>query len=250
MNEIFYSMIFKRKSFHIFRNIESDKISTKELNLIAEKFKQFTPLIDNIKIELKIVKSEESNSKRGEEYCLLLYSEKKDNYLQNIGYIGEQLDLYLVSQNIGTLWYGIGKTSEMKYKELDFVIMILIKKVPNDKLRECMYKSKRKELTEIWKNNNYLEIANIVRFAPSACNTQPWIVESNEKSLEIYRYKKEGKRGIMPTNLVTYYNKIDIGIFLLFLDVCLNHNNIKYKRELFKDDSIHEKTLFAKYIIN
>ena len=29
--------------------------------------------------------------KRGEEYCILLYSEKKDNYLQNIGYIGEQL---------------------------------------------------------------------------------------------------------------------------------------------------------------
>ena len=46
----------------------------------------------------------------------LLYSEKKDNYLQNIGYIGEQLDLYLVSKNIGTLWFGIGKVKE---KQLD-----------------------------------------------------------------------------------------------------------------------------------
>ena len=40
------------------------------------------------------------------EYChilvdtKLLYSEKKDNYLQNIGYLGEQLDLYLTSLNI------------------------------------------------------------------------------------------------------------------------------------------------------
>lgn len=34
---------------------------------------------------------------------------KNDNYLQNVGYLGEQLDLYLVSKNIGTLWFGIGK---------------------------------------------------------------------------------------------------------------------------------------------
>ena len=33
-------------------------------------------------------------------------------YLQNIGYLGEQLDLYLVSKNIGTLWFGIGKVEE------------------------------------------------------------------------------------------------------------------------------------------
>ena len=38
----------------------------------------------------------------------MFYSENKDNYLTN-GYLGEILDLYLVSQNIGTLWYGLGK---------------------------------------------------------------------------------------------------------------------------------------------
>lgn len=31
----------------------------------------------------------------------------------------------------------------------------------------------------IWNGDNYLNIANIIRFAPSACNTQPWIVDSN-----------------------------------------------------------------------
>ena len=33
--------------------------------------------------------------KRGQEYCILFYSEKKENYLQNIGYLGEQLDFIL-----------------------------------------------------------------------------------------------------------------------------------------------------------
>ena len=123
---------------------------------------------------------------------------KKDNYLQSIGYLGEQLDLYLVSKNIGTLWFGIGKVEENKLDGLDFVIMIAIAKVDNeDKFRKDMFKSKRKELSEIWKGDSYLDIANIVRFAPSACSTQPWKVESLDNELKVYRYRREGKRGII-----------------------------------------------------
>ena len=104
---------------------------------------------------------------------------KNDNYLQNVGYLGEQLDLYLVSKNIGTLWFGIGKAEEQQLDGLDFVIMIAIAKIDSeDKFRKDMFKSKRKELSEIWYGDNYLDIANIVRFAPSDCNTQPWIVET------------------------------------------------------------------------
>ena len=181
----------------------------------------------------------------------MLYSEKKDNYLQNIGYLGEQLDLYLVSKNIGTLWFGIGKVEEKQIDGLDFVIMIAIAKVDSpSKFRKDMYKSKRKELSEIWNGDNYLDIANIVRFAPSACNTQPWIVDSNKNELNIYRYRKEGKRGIMPKDMVIYYNQIDIGIFLCFLELCLNKNNLIFDRQLFVEKNLEsEKSLIAKYLI-
>ena len=249
MEELLYQMIFKRKSFHLFRDVGEEKISKEELKDIEEKFKTFKPLIKDIKIDIKIVKEEETTCKRGAEYCILLYSEKKDNYLQNIGYIGEQLDLYLASLNIGALWFGIGKIEEIKYNDLDFVIMLAIRKVSEDKFRKDMFKSKRKSLDEIWIGENYLDIANIVRFAPSACNTQPWIVESSKDKLNIYRYKKPGKRGIMPIDKVIYYNKIDIGIFLLFIDLCLIQENISYEREIFIDeleDDI-EKTLIATY---
>ena len=95
------------------------------------------------------------------------------------------------------------------------------------KFRKDMYKSKRKELSEIWNGDYYLDIANIVRFTPSACNTQPWIVDSSENELKVHRYRKPGKRGIMPIDMVKHYNQIDIGIFLCFLELCLNKNNIK-----------------------
>ena len=238
MNKDLYEMIFKRKSFHLFRNIGNKHITEKELKDIEKEFSKLKPLVDDIKIKIKIEKKK--SILRGQEYCILFYSEKKDNYLQNIGYIGEQLDLYLVSKNIGTLWFGIGKPDEQQLDGLDFVIMIAISKVDSpDKFRKDMYKSKRKELSEIWSGDNYLDIANIVRFTPSACNTQPWKVESSEKEIKVYRYRKEGKRGIMPKDRVIYYNQIDIGIFLCFLELCLEHNNINYNKELFSEED-HE----------
>ena len=250
MNNELYDMIFKRKSFHLFRNIGKEHITNDELKNIEEYFSKLKPLVDDIKVKIKIVK-EGATCRRGQEYCILFYSEKKENYLQNIGYLGEQLDLYLVSKNIGTLWFGIGKVDEKQYDGLDYVIMIAIAKVDSaEKFRKDMYKSKRKELQEIWNGENYLNIANIVRFAPSACNTQPWIVESSEKKLKVYRYRKQGKRGIMPKDKVIYYNQIDIGIFLCFLELCLEQNNIKYNRNLFiEENHEEEKNLTAIYEI-
>ena len=251
MNDNLYDMIFKRKSFHLFRNIGNEHITEQELKDIENEFNNVKPLVDDIKVKMKIVK-DSTTCKRGQEYCILLYSEKKDNYLQNIGYIGEQLDLYLVSKNIGTLWFGIGKVKEKQLDGLDFVIMIAIAKVDDEtKFRKDMYKSKRKELAEIWNGDYYFDIANIVRFTPSACNTQPWLVESYEKELKVYRYRKPGKRGIMPIDMVKHYNQIDIGIFLCFVELCLNKNNIKFERTLYVEENVNnEKNLTATYKLN
>ncbi len=250
--QLFYEMIFKRKSFHTFKNMGEEKITPEELQDIEEVFPTFVPLVEDIKTAMKIVPAGETTCKREQEYCILLYSEIADNYVQNIGYIGEQLDLYLASKNIGTLWFGFGKTEEVKYNGLNFVIMIAIKKVPRDKFRKDMFKSKRKALQDIWQGEFADNIGNIVRFAPSSCNTQPWKVVSSAGKLEVYRYKQPGKRGMMPVNRVTHSNRIDIGIFLLFVELCLRHEGITYDRIL-HSDSVEgdemEMTLMAEYYI-
>ncbi len=235
MDETLYQMIFKRKSFHLFRNTGDQPITKEELQDIENAYKKCIPLYPDIHTEIRIVPAEETTCKRGEEYCILLYSEKKDNYLQNIGYLGEQLDLYLVSRNIGTLWYGIGKTDEISYHDLSFVIMIAIKKIESEtSFRKDMFKSKRKPIEEIWEGAGITGVTEVVRFTPSACNTQPWLVK-NEKDISVYRYKKTGKRGIMPADKVSYYNRIDIGIFLCFMELCFQKEGIKYNRKLFTD---------------
>lgn len=241
-----YKQIFKRKSFHIFKN--TGIITVDEIKALEAFIKTIKPLNEDIKTEICIVPESETTCKRGGEYCILFYSETKDEYLRNIGYLGEQIDLYLASQNIGALWFGIGKPQNMQMNGLDFVIMIAMAKMPEDKFRKDMFKSKRKNLEEIW-HGNTMNIAQIVRFTPSACNTQPWIVENTGNELMIYRFKKPGKRGIMPADKVRYYNKIDMGIFLFMIETCLEHENYIYEKVLFEDasdDSI-EKTLIAKY---
>ncbi len=248
MNNIFYEMIYKRKSFHIFRNIGDASISEDELDDIRKAYSEFIRLIPEIRTAIRIIPEEQTTCKRGGEYCILLYSEKKDGYLQNIGYLGEQLDLYLVSRNIGTLWFGIGKTEEESYEGMEFVIMFSVHKICDDsKYRKDMFKSKRKSVEEIWEGEQISGVSDIVRFAPSACNSQPWLVK-NEDGLSIYRYKKPGKRGIMPADKVSFYNCIDIGIFICFMDICLEHSGIEFERILYPDaGEDKEYVLNAKY---
>ena len=237
MDPDLYPMIYKRKSFHLFRNAGSDRISAEELEDIKAAYSGFEALYPDIRTAIRIVPAKQVNFKRDAEYCIMIYSEKKDNYLMNAGYLGEQLDLYLVSRNIGSLWFGIGKPDEPSIDGLDYVIMIAIHKIGDETMfRKDMFKSKRKALSEEWEGET-LGIAEIARFAPSACNTQPWYVKNEGAMLTVFRYKKAGKRGIMPAAAVAYYNRIDIGIYLCFLELCMREKGIGFSRELFLDDA-------------
>ncbi len=244
-------MIFKRKSFHIFRNTGNEKITNDEIENIKKAYLKFNSLNPDIRTAIKIVPADEADCNRGAEFCILMFSEIKDGYLQNIGYLGEQLDLYLVSKNIGTLWFGIGKPESKTFDGMDFVIMIAMRKISDEKkYRKDMFKSKRKPLSEIWKGDRLTGITEIAGFAPSACNSQPWFVINENGKLSVFRYKKEGKRGIMPADKVSYYNRIDIGIFLCFLDICLTHNGIDYEKKLYSDyGGDNELTLNAEYTL-
>lgn len=236
MKEQYYEAIFKRKSFHLFRNVGADQISSEELAGIEAAYAGFEVLYPDIRTAIRIVPAEKVNFKRDAEYCILIYSEKKENYLMNAGYIGQQLDLFLVAHNIGSLWFGVGRPDEPQYDGLDYVIMIAVRKVNDEtKFRKDMFKAKRKPLSEVWSGDD-LGVANIARFAPSACNSQPWYVENKNGALTVYRYKKLGKIGIMPAAAVSYYNRIDIGIYLCILEICLQKNGITYERALFPDD--------------
>lgn len=52
----------------------------------------------------------------------------------------------------------------------------------------------------------------------------------------------------MPAEKVSFYNRIDMGIFLCFMDICLAHSGIDFVRTLYPDTGEdQEYVLNAKY---
>lgn len=55
----------------------------------------------------------------------------------------------------------------------------------------------------------------------------------------------------MPVDKVSFYNQIDMGIYLYFLELCLLHERISFQLELKHDKGLdEEKTLYAVYQIS
>lgn len=241
----FYEMIFKRKSFHVFKEVIP--LQQEELKEIESFFGEITPLIPEIKVEFRLVPKEETSCKKGE-YCILIYSEFKCDFLQNVGYMGEQLDLWLASKNIGVCWYGLGKTQDKKYNDLDFAIMLAIGKTNEQYFRKDYRKAKRRATDEISGGADKSvvdDVMNVIKFSPSACNSQPWFLEFEEKSIKLYRTR--GKKGIVPFDKMAVINRVDVGIIALFLEIYLQHHGYNYTKEISSDTpQEHEKALSEK----
>ena len=148
----------------------------------------------------------------------------------NVGYALEQLDLWMASQNIGVCWYGMGRTAEQKHEGLDYVIMLAFGKGHLAEFRKDYTKAKRKELELVWRGAHFLDVANVVRYAPSACNSQPWRVFCEQGAIEIYRSTQV--QSMIPQDKRPYYSSIDMGIFLCFMDITLKNKGYKFKRIL------------------
>ena len=222
-----FSYLDKRKSF---RNFDPNlSVSSEELDMISQYLDSIIGLNPTIKTAHKIVKASETSAKFGE-YCLLFYSESHSQQLLNAGYILEILDLYMASINIGACWYGLARTKEKTYQNLEYVIMLAFGKVDLIEFRQSRSDYKRKLLTELWEGDFNQTIKELTILAPSACNSQPWRFKSSSSRIDIYR--KQSIKTIMPLGIRSHYNMIDMGIVIAFLIISLNQYQYHYKIEL------------------
>lgn len=230
---LLYSLMQKRKSFHTFK--ENRKLNDRELAQIESLFTSVEPLDNNCQLAFRLVDKAQTSCGRGE-YCILVYSNKAKNYLLNVGYAVEQLDLLLTALDIGVCWYGMGRTQLKTYKDLEFVTMLNIQKVEKEEFRPFIEKTTRKTVEEIWQGDKMEAVSNIVRFAPSACNTQPWRVLKEGNSLTVTM--NISNKCIIPVARRPFFAHLDCGIFLLFLELCLRYSGFSFTRELVDGDNL------------
>lgn len=240
-----YDMIFKRKSMRKFD--ETLFLTEEELTEIKQETEKLIPLINDIRVKFEIVKKTNTTAKRGE-YCLLMYSEKKPHYLLNAGYLLEQMDLFFASRDIGVCWYAVAKPKEVQVQGLDYVIMLAFGKSRQQDFRNDVAQFKRKSREEIWQGDFDSGVTEAVRLAPSACNTQPWRIVSDNDYIKLYRSTMI--KSFIPASKLPYYNSIDMGICLFFLEIAMSQKNYGFDRTLISEaDSNLELLEIATYSI-
>lgn len=224
MNNIVNQEYFYKRKSH--RKFSTSLLTKEELSFVNEAFNIAEPLIKDIKVASLIVKKEETSVSRGE-YCLLVYSEKKDYYLENVGYIISQVDLILQQNNIGVCFLGMGRTKLKEYEGLGFCTMLNFGAMLENSLRNSINDFKRNEPS----SELPYEIALKASLAPSACNSQPWNIKKDGKNIIVTRGC--GNPSIMRGEIKTFFNKIDMGIYLYYLKssipnslICIDNSTI------------------------
>ena len=230
------------------RNYSEEKLSLQELATVEEYLRQVQPLVPEIAVEFEIVPCADTNCKFNAEYCLVVYSEEKNLWLANVGYMLEQWDLYLSTLNVGVCWYGMGKVEESERNGLKYAIMLAFGKCDEEDFRKSSDEFKRKKVSSFWKNMSDGRVGEIVRLAPSAVNSQPWRVEQEGNTLRVFREK--GKTPVLSNVLFKRWNKVDIGIFLAFLEIALESQGYTFERELHPDTDDKKSVLTATYTIS
>ncbi len=237
--------IYKRRSMRNFD--ENRRLTAAELQQVTDKLHSLTPLCADIAVDFEIVPCAQTNCKFNAEYCVLCYSESKPFYLENIGYMLEQWDLYCALLNIGVCWYGMGKVKQTQKDGKVFVIMLCFGKSSVNDFRLTTEEFNRKSAKEIWNNSTLPQVAEICRLAPSAVNSQPWRVEQLGDTVKVYR--KLSDNLLLARHLFKYFNKIDIGIFLTYLEIGLESVGSGYFRTLHPDVSGAKNVLTATYTL-
>lgn len=204
--------IYKRRSI---RKYDDNPLEQETLDEIREFIGDIPVLNPDIKWSYEIVgpKNVKTLMRWKAPHYLLIFSEPKQNYLQNIGFIFQQVDLFLQSKGIGACWIGAGspKNYENPNPEHEFVIMLAFGN-PVGEIYRNMDQFKRKNLDEI--SDIADERLIPARLAPSAANSQTWYFKHNDDgSYDIYR----NRRRLNLNSRMVNWNKIDIGIALAHL---------------------------------
>ena len=219
--------IYLRKSCRKYSDDEMD------MDLIHDFMSSVKALDDEISYDYEIFARNQVNilTRWSAPYYLALYSDKVDGYGENLGFVFQQLSLYLQSIGIGSCWVGMASP---KSKKSNFVIMISFGK--SDDISRDITQFKRKGLGEI----SDFEDEKLIpaQLAPSAINSQPWYFKHSQEGFDVY----QAKQNLLKRQVLKRWNPIDMGICLAHLYVA-NENSFEfYKKSDFTDIKGHTYT--------
>lgn len=239
-----YEAIFKRKSV---RKYQDDPITVAELDEINDLISNPKKLYD---VDMNIHLVEDGNNfseilkgvigsygKIIAPHYLVATSEIKEGYLENIGFVLEDIVLKMTEMGLGTCYIGglydkkrIKKIIKIKDSHQPVIVvafgypkdeMDYIKLIIGSKKRMDLEKICYGDYDTIWRF-----IMDAVRLSPSAMNSQPWRFYKNKSLIDMYIRKSKNIFHMIEMN------RIDAGIALQHLNIAAKYFdiNLEFKR--------------------
>ena len=152
---------------------------------LVEFISAIKPLHDSIPVDIEIYNREDfindfsrAGLYRANDFVVIRSAKTAQGYLQNAGFIGQQIILWLTHIGIGSCWMGMVKQKKHPARgELPYVIGIEFGRADNAPFRRKPEDSPRKKLYEVMLNKisrpEFLPILDAGRLAPSVLNSQP-----------------------------------------------------------------------------
>ncbi|WP_277410002.1 nitroreductase family protein [Lacrimispora xylanisolvens] len=151
-------------------------------------------------------------------YYLILYSEEKEGYLVNAGYVAEPVLLYMTGKGLGTCYLANAKSSKPAPAGFKQVITIAFG-YPRTLLYRDPATARRMPLKElcVFKEEAGESVKNIlkaVRLSPSIMNTQPWRFIVYHDKIYVFSCRE-----FLPYPYLVSLREISVGIMLSHLNI-------------------------------
>lgn len=173
------------------------------------------PLYPDIRVEYEILEREKVR-------CIMpfvppqtvaIFTEEREGAYENVGFIFQQLDLFLQSIGLGSCWLGMGRLDKRSLADenigrgLKFVMMLAFGYPKGEFLRCDVAQFNRLPLGAV--SDLPDERLEPARLAPSSVNSQPWYFTHDGEFIHTYCDHKK-----LRSLFLKQMNLIDVGIAL------------------------------------
>jgi nitroreductase len=214
--EKLYETIFKRKSI---RKYDSAPLDQGTLDTVRSEIASLKPMVPGIRTEIRMLGTDDVKGmfKADAPHYLAIYSEQKEGFAANAGFILQQLDLFFSASGIGCCWQGGPKPTKKvePIAGLEFVIILAFGRPAETLNRKSVAEFKRRNLSEISDIKGLEDLLEPVRLAPSGVNNQSWYYRGDASRVDAYYAK---------SMITDQMNQINVGIGMCHLWLSAVHH--------------------------
>jgi nitroreductase len=222
-----YETIFVRRSV---RKYIPQPLAPEELKKIETYFNGIKQL-KNCRVSIKFATAGEVTDKHAKDaqHYILCYCQHTTEEFINVGYVMQQMDLYLQSKGLGSVWLGIPNPKDVALKQDDYCIMMAFGSTEVPK-RGSESEFNRLPIAEVGNCDN--AVVNAGRLAPSATNSQPWkfLFDDGKVTADYFG------RGVLKAWLRKKFSKIDLGIASKHIELALQNEGKEVSEVMPKSD--------------